>query len=57
MFFGPFLPLVPFMFLLELLPESINNPIQTVILDASAAVLMGIESIAIAIGEFFGSIF
>ena len=28
MFFGPFLPIVPLMFILEYLPEPIGGPIQ-----------------------------
>ena len=31
MFFGPFLPAVPILFLLEYLPESIGEPIQAAI--------------------------
>ncbi len=57
MFFGPFLPIMPLMFLLELLPESINNPIQTVILDISSMLLGGVESVFVAIGDFFDMIF
>ncbi len=45
MFFGPFLPIVPLLFLLELLPESINNPIQTVILEISTAILSVFDGI------------
>ena len=32
MFFGPFLPAVPILFLLEYLPESIGEPIQAAII-------------------------
>lgn len=34
MFFGPFLPIVPVMFLLEYLPESIGGPIQEFVTDS-----------------------
>jgi len=53
MFFGPFLPIVPLLFLLELLPESINNPIQTVILGISTAILSVIDGFFSLIGGLF----
>lgn len=39
MFFGPFLPIVPIMFLLEYLPESIGGPIQEALTDAAYFVI------------------
>lgn len=39
MFFGPFLPIVPFMILLEYLPESIGEPIQSIVLDMAYQVV------------------
>ena len=50
MFFGPFLPIVPLMFLLEQLPENINNPIQTVLADGWLGIL-------IVFREVFGFLF
>ncbi len=53
MFFGPFLPIVPLLFLLELLHESINNPLQTVILEISTAILSVIDGVFGLIGGIF----
>ena len=50
MFFGPFLPIVPLLVLLEQLPESIGTPIQTVITD-------GWSGIIIVFREIFGFLF
>ncbi len=45
MFFGPFLPVVPLLFLLEYLPEPIGEPIQAVILGGSYKILEAISGI------------
>lgn len=45
MFFGPFLPIMPFLFLLEYLPEAIGEPIQAVILGGAYKLLEGISGI------------
>ena len=50
MFFGPFLPIVPFMFLLEYLPESIGGPIQEFVTDSWFQML---EAISELIGVAF----
>ena len=39
MFFGPFLPIVPFMILFEYLPDKIGEPIQNIILDIAYQVV------------------
>lgn len=50
MFFGPFLPIVPLLALLEQLPENIGNPIQEFVMD-------GWSEIIIAFREVFGFLF
>ena len=45
MFFGPFLPIVPVMILLEYFPKSIGEPIQAVILGAAYKVVMAVSGI------------
>lgn len=39
MFFGPFLPIVPIMVLLEYLPHNIGEPIQSIVLDMAYQVV------------------
>lgn len=39
MFFGPFLPIVPFMILLEYLPDSLGEPLQNIISDIAYQVV------------------
>lgn len=39
MFYGPFLPIMPILFLLEYLPQPIGEPIQAVILGGAYKVL------------------
>lgn len=50
MFFGPFLPIVPLMVLLEQLPENIGTPIQTALTD-------GWSGVIIVFREIFGFLF
>ena len=45
MFFGPFLPIVPLLFLLEYLPDSIGEPIQAVVLGGSYKIIEAISGI------------
>lgn len=45
MFFGPFLPIVPILILLEQLPESIGGPIQEVIINTAFYVLEAVNEI------------
>ncbi|MBQ2775605.1 MAG: hypothetical protein IJF40_06950 [Clostridia bacterium] len=43
-FYGPFLPLVPLMVLIEVIfPEAAGNAVQTVIMDAALAVFNAVE--------------
>lgn len=39
MFFGPFLPIVPLMILLEYLPDSIGEPLQTIVSETAYQVI------------------
>ena len=43
MFFGPFLPIVPLLFLLEYLPDSIGEPLQAVILGGAYKIIEAIN--------------
>lgn len=45
MFYGPFLPIMPILFLLEYLPQSIGEPIQAVILGGAYKILTAISGI------------
>ena len=45
MFFGPFLPFVPILFILEYLPEQIGEPIQAFILSSTYYLGLGVEGI------------
>ncbi|MBQ2775606.1 MAG: hypothetical protein IJF40_06955 [Clostridia bacterium] len=45
MFFGPFLPLVPLLFALEMLPESIGEPVQASILSIAYYLGSGFDGI------------
>lgn len=45
MFFGPFLPIVPVMILLEYLPESIGGPIQEFFTDSCYQMLEAISEL------------
>ncbi len=45
MFYGPFLPIVPILLLLEYLPQPIGEPIQAFILGGAYKVLEAISGI------------
>ena len=45
MFFGSFLPIVPILFLLEYLPDSIGEPIQAVILGGAYKIIEAISGV------------
>lgn len=45
MFYGPFLPIMPILFLLEYLPQPIGEPIQAVILGGAYKILEGISGL------------
>ena len=45
MFFGPFLPFVPILLILEYLPEQIGEPIQAFILSSTYYLGLGVEGI------------
>ena len=43
MFFGPFLPIVPVMILLEYLPESVGGPLQESLLDIASFFVLDLD--------------
>lgn len=45
MFYGPFLPIMPILLLLEYLPDGIGEPVQAVILGGAYKVLEAISGI------------
>ncbi len=45
MFFGPFLPIVPLLILLEYMPDSIGEPVQAVILGGAYMIMEAISGI------------
>ncbi|MBP3695974.1 MAG: hypothetical protein J6J45_00375 [Clostridia bacterium] len=45
MFFGPFLPIVPLMILLEYLPGNIGEPVQAVVLGGAYKIMEAISGV------------
>lgn len=45
LFYGPFLPIVPFLILLEYLPDVIGEPIQAVVLGGAYKIVEGLSGI------------
>lgn len=45
MFFGPFLPIVPLLILLEYLPDNIGEPVQAVVLGGTYKIMEAISGV------------